>query len=89
MNHDLKTHPEPFAAVKSGAKTFEFRYCGDRSFAVSDTLTLQEYDPETQAYTGDSIRVAVPYLLLGGQFGIPEDYCLMSITKLYPTQTAG
>ncbi|MCO5387814.1 MAG: DUF3850 domain-containing protein [Desulfosporosinus sp.] len=62
MNHNLKTWPEQFKAVKSGLKTFEERI-DDRGYEVGDTLTLQEFDPLAQEYTGDVLVKSVPYIL--------------------------
>lgn len=42
--HDLKTWPEPFAALWSGAKRAEFRKT-DRPFAAGDLLRLREWSP--------------------------------------------
>jgi hypothetical protein len=45
MGHDLKTWPEPFAAVLSGAKRAEVRKA-DRNYSVGDTLVLREWSPK-------------------------------------------
>lgn len=74
--HNLKIWPEYFKAVKEGKKTFELRKA-DRPFAVGDTLVLQEWDPATQEYTGDSVDVQVTYILSGGSFGLDSDYCIL------------
>lgn len=42
--HELKTWPEPFAAMVDGRKAFEIRR-DDRNFAVGDALLLREYEP--------------------------------------------
>lgn len=44
MTHCLKTTPEYFEAVQSGAKTFELRREDDKTFDVGDTLMLLEWD---------------------------------------------
>ena len=75
--HHLKTWPEYYRATVSAAKCFEFRR-DDRGFAVGDTLSLDEWDPETQRYTGERYSVVVTYILRGA-LGLPEGYCIMSI----------
>lgn len=77
--HNLKTLPEPFAAVRSGAKLFEWRLEDDRRFAVGDLLHLREYDPEAKAATGKIFEVLVTYIARGPAFGIPAGACIMSI----------
>lgn len=84
--HPLKTWPEYFEAMASGAKTFEVRY-NDRYFEVGDLLLLQEYDPNTHDYTGRSLTVAVTYILPGGitpsgpDLGLYSGYVVMAVSK--------
>lgn len=80
FTHKLKTWPRFFADIKSGTKTFELRKY-DRPFAVGDKLILQEYDPETQTYTGqEEIRwVTCLYTSDDLPFGIEKGYCLMGV----------
>jgi hypothetical protein len=86
--HLLKAWPSPFDAVKSGEKTFEFRQ-NDRSFHVGDTLRLQRWNPETRDYYRNDpqwttkttdVDCRVDYLIEGPAFGIPDGYCIMSIS---------
>lgn len=76
--HELKTWPGPFEGVISGDKRHEIRKA-DRDFSAGDTLRLREWDPNTKAYTGRSIDVAVTYLSPGGSWGLPVGLCVMSI----------
>ena len=76
--HDLKTWPKVFEAVKSGIKTAEYRK-NDRNFKQGQFLNLREWLPSKQEYTGESLLVKIMHIVYGGQFGIPEDYCVMSI----------
>ena len=94
-NHDLKTWPKPFSALLTGKKTFEYRK-SDRNFEVGDILLLREWDPDVvidpsvatfvdnvevdKHYTGRQARFRVTYVARGGNFGIPEDHVVMSIT---------
>lgn len=75
--HDLKCWTEPFNAVRSGKKKFEFRL-NDRDYKVGDELILREWDPVKKFYTGQVItRKYITYLLTEG-FGLPKGYCIMS-----------
>ena len=77
-----------FAAIKDGRKRFEWRR-DDRGYEVGDVLLLREWDPVTKDFvdvSGDfdapfvanEMRVRVTYILRGA-FGIPPNYCVMSI----------
>jgi hypothetical protein len=77
--HDLKTWPEHWDAVFNQIKMFDVRR-DDRSFAVGDGLCLQEWDPNTGAYTGRQCFRIVRHLLKGGQFGIESGYVVMGIS---------
>ena len=72
--HELKTLPEYFAAVLSGAKTFEVRR-DDRPYKTGDVLTLREYDGAE--YTGRTCNADVLYVLRGEY--CKDGYCIMSI----------
>lgn len=76
--HYLKIHPNYFGAVCSGRKKFEIRY-NDRDFQTYDTLVLQEYDPETNSYTGQEITKTITYILHGPTIGVESGYCILSI----------
>jgi len=87
--HNLKTWPAFFDAVRDGRKTFEVRK-NDRGFQTGDVLVLQKWtqnnghDP-AEPLTGprgwfeddDPIRARVTYLLSG--FGIEPGYVVMGI----------
>lgn len=62
MTQALKCHPKYFKDVKSGLKPFEVRK-NDRDFAVGQKLLLQEYDPETEKYTGEEWEGSITYIL--------------------------
>jgi hypothetical protein len=82
VEHELKTWPDPFQAVKSGAKPFEYRR-NDRDFRVGDTLWLREWRPSWPAgegaYTGDELRLKVTFVLAGGPFGVPKGFAVLGI----------
>lgn len=76
--HELKTWPAYFQAILDDLKRYEIRK-NDRNFQVGDELYLMEYLPEKQRYTGRNLLVKVTYVTKGGQWGIPEDICIMGI----------
>jgi len=76
--HELKTWPHSFSAILGGFKRYEIRK-NDRNFQVGDELFLREYRPEAQTYTGRTLVATVTYMTPGGQWGIPQDICVMGI----------
>ena len=78
MTHELKTWIKYFKRIKEGTKTFEVRK-DDRDFQIGDFLILREYDNGSSSYTGLECSCYVTYVLRGGEFGIQEGYCVMSI----------
>lgn len=79
--HNLKTWPAPFEAVWDGRKTYEIRR-DDRGFAVGDHLLLQEWDPATKTFSGRMILGEVTYMTPPGQWGLPDDLCILSVSVL-------
>ena len=73
--HKLKIAPEPLHAVIKGLKPFEYRK-NDRDFQVGDMVILAEW--EKGAFTGFEVCQIITYILHGGQYGIPENYCMFS-----------
>lgn len=61
MKHELKSHPQFFRASWRGFKPFEIR-ANDRKFEQMDEIVLQEWDPETQEYTGREIEGWINYV---------------------------
>lgn len=82
VRHDLKTWPESFSAVLGGYKKYEIR-ANDRDYRAGDELLLREWDPATGKYTGRYLRATVMYMTHGGNFGLPEDLCVMSLSVQY------
>ena len=60
--HELKTWPEFYCSVRTGAKPFEVRY-DDRGIETGDLLSLVEWDPQTKRATGRSLTARVTYRL--------------------------
>lgn len=77
QTHELKTWSIPFHSVIIGDKKYEIR-SNDRDFRVGDTLLLREWEPDF-GYSGESVSVVVTYLTKGGEWGIPDGLCVMSI----------
>lgn len=85
--HRLKTWPEYFSAVLSGAKRFELRP-NDRDFAVGDVLVLQEFAPDAThgnggTFTGRSADYRVTYVLDRDHWGvIRAGWCVLGIADI-------
>jgi hypothetical protein len=86
--HKLKTWPEPFKAVANGHKTHEIRV-NDRGFQVGDMLELLEWDQNLCEYTGHAVFRSVTYITRGGQWGLPNGLCVMSICPPSNAREAG
>ena len=80
--HCLKTWPEHWEAVYRGWKTFEVRKDDRGGFEVGDVLVLHEYQPASRRYTGRTCSRRVTHVLSGGQFGIEDDYVVMSLSTV-------
>lgn len=76
--HELKTWKQYFEEVFMGRKTFEIRK-NDRNFKRGDILILKEWDNDNKSYTGREMARRVTYILNGGQFGISDEFVVMSI----------
>ena len=67
--HELKTWPQPFAAVNARVKCWELRR-NDREFEKGDLLYLREYNNTTDEYTGNHVLAEV--LSVFHDFDVPE-----------------
>lgn len=76
--HTLKTWPTFYEAVLDGRKTFEVRRGNDRTYQVGDLLDLQEWDPETKAFTGRRLLRRITYVMHGAPI-LPDDCWVMGI----------
>lgn len=76
--HELKLYKPYFGKVFTGQKTFEVRK-DDRDFKEGDILILHEYNNAVNNYTGNFLKARITYKLMGGQFGIEEGHCILSI----------
>jgi hypothetical protein len=84
MVHELKTWSLYFNLVKSGEKPFELRK-NDRGFLPGHELLLREFVPETQTYTGETLRRKITCVLEGSEaeaFGLKPGYCIMGLAEI-------
>jgi hypothetical protein len=79
--HELKTWPEFFKAVASGAKTFEVRR-DDRDFEVGDSLVLREWNQDKEQYTGRRVERVVTYILRDDPYLLRDGYCILALGAL-------
>ena len=71
--HRVKIWPRPYEDQVSGIKPFEYRI-DDRGYQVGDFLHMEEWNPETEQYTGRSCLREVTYIL--GR--LPGGYVVMA-----------
>lgn len=77
--HELKIGFEFFEAVKDGRKKFEIRK-NDRNYQEGDILILKEYDPLTQLFSGEIIKVEITYMTDWEQ---KDDYVVLGIEEIW------
>lgn len=80
MVHELKIHPEYYKDVLLGLKKVEIRY-NDRDFKEGDTLVLNEWNPETEKYTGCQVKRKVSNVYKNLP-GVLSNYVVLQISKL-------
>lgn len=77
--HTLKTDWPHYVDVISGRKKAEVRF-HDRDYQVGDFLELHEF--RMDAHTGRKATYEITHILKGGQFGIDENWCVLSLGEL-------
>jgi hypothetical protein len=76
--HDLKTWPEFFNRVWDGRKRAELRR-NDRGFMVGDAVTLREFDPVREEYTGREVIAEITDVVRdAGRFGLMPGFVMFS-----------
>jgi len=73
--HTIKTWVAFYQELVDGKKTFEFRQ-NDRNYQVGDEVIHREYDPEKEEFTGRQLFTTITYILPGGIFGVPDNFCV-------------
>ncbi|EDP59463.1 hypothetical protein AND4_09827 [Vibrio sp. AND4] len=75
--HVIKVQSEHFSEVLAHRKTNEVRL-NDRDYQAGDCLNLREIDSSGQI-TGQEVNAEVSHVLQGGQFGVAEGWCVLSL----------
>lgn len=86
QTHELKTWPDPFAAIWRGDKTHEFRKDDrDPRFSIGDILELVYHDPERLPVRGRvpaRITAKITHISRPPYCSVPPEFCVMSIAVL-------
>lgn len=79
--HRVKTHESLYEAIMLQAKKAEFRK-NDRNYRHGDTLVMTFVDDDGRVPDGKEERpeFLVSHVVYGPDWGIPDGYCMMSIT---------
>lgn len=80
MTHELKIHPKYYRGVLLGLKKVEIRL-NDRNYQADDLLILNEFDPQTEKYTGGQVKRKVD-LVIKDVPGLEPDYVALQISKI-------
>ena len=76
IHHHIKCWPAYFGEVWACRKRFEYRE-DDQDYQLQDEVTLQEWDPAKQGYTGRKFHMGtIDYIARDGL--IPKDYCIFN-----------
>jgi hypothetical protein len=82
--HVVKSWPKFFQAIRRGSRRHELRR-NDRDYRVGDLLQLQEYEPVSEQYTGNSCVVRITSITSADEpcavsaASLHFDYCILSI----------
>ena len=60
--HRIKTWPNWFRLLFAGKKTADVRI-NDRNFKEGDTVVFEEWEPNNEQYTGETIRCTISHVL--------------------------
>lgn len=82
--HELKTWPSAFDAIWGDRKHYELRK-NDRDFNIGDNIILREFDDVSNSYTGRAVECEITYMTCGGEWGLPEDMCVLSFHVINTT----
>lgn len=82
FDHELKTWPCYFGALRDGRKAYELRSTRDRVFKVGHVLLLRECTPSGD-YSGRVIRRKVTHIMEGPEFGLAKDWAILSFGSSY------
>lgn len=80
--HELKILSTHFVEVLAGRKTQEVRI-NDRDYKAGDCLNLREIS-ESGEYTGQEMNAQVSHVLHGGQYGVDDGWCVLSLRNASP-----
>lgn len=75
--HKIKTWAPFFQDIVDGKKPFEFRL-NDRDYQVGDDIIHSEWNTAEEKETGRRCWATIAYIIKGGAFGIPENYCIFT-----------
>lgn len=90
--HTLKVWPVFWDVLESGTKNFEVRL-NDRQFQAGDYIQFMRTHPErlnevdlTFHECHNAINRRITFVLAGGQFGIDDEYCVLALEPVTPSE---
>lgn len=78
--HEVKCWPSYYKPIVAGDKPFDVRKGNDRQYEAGHYLDLQEWDPDTKAFTGFHSLRKITYVMHGAPF-LPEDTWVLGLSR--------
>ena len=82
FDHEFKSHPDVFWPAARGEKMFEYRRDDRGGYEVGQTVRLRCYDPDRLYHPVAPLDRRITNILRGGEFELPQGYCILSLAPL-------
>lgn len=78
--HTVKCWPSYYKPIVAGEKPFDVRKGNDRQYEAGHYLDLQEWNPDTETFTGFHSLREITYVMHGAPF-LPKDTWVLGLSR--------